>query len=122
MPGSGKAWACVRAEGRKLGTLTCAAAPAGSATWLAMAYLLCREKGKQLVMKGRVVEVAGCGAATVVDLPFMSREFAPGAAPLMSKQAEPSTTTPKCAAFLLIFISVSSRCPDACLVPTSYIA
>ena len=87
------------AGGRKLGTLTCAAVSAGSSTWLALAYLLCREKGKQLAMEGRVVEVAGCGAGTVVDLPFMSREFAPGAAPLLSKQPEPSTTTLKCAGF-----------------------
>ena len=76
---------------------------AGASTWTALAYLLCREKGRQLAMEGRAVEVDG-GAATVVDLPFLSRDFAPGAAPLQSP-ASPSPAAPRCAAVLLASLS-----------------
>jgi len=83
----------VTADGRTLGTLTSAAVSEDGATWAALAYLLCREKGQQVLMEGRAVQVDG-QAAKVVDAPFLSRQFAPGAAPLVAAAApkEPSPT------------------------------
>lgn len=87
------------ADGRTLGTLTSAAVSEDGATWAALAYLLCREKGQQVLMEGRAVQVDG-QAAKVVDAPFLSRQFAPGAAPLVAAAApkEPSPTDVRCAA------------------------
>jgi len=67
------------ADKQKLGAIT-SITKTRDGRIFAMAYLRCKSKGELVDLEGARVTVAG-STATVIPLPFLSREFAPGDLP-----------------------------------------
>lgn len=69
-------------DGEEVGTVSIVAKGEDGVSWIANGYLRCRSKGQQLQMEGRHVEVNN-SPAQITSLPFLSREFPEGQAPLI---------------------------------------
>jgi len=85
-------------NGERVGKVTSYAASGDLGTGhFALAYVRCRVKGKQVSVEGMPVEVGGV-KGVVTPIPFATREFAPGAAPVQAtKDAEESAETDEAA-------------------------